>query len=133
MPFPVKNRRYQGYTTVTGDGLHALFDIDLVNQDLANNFNTKKGEVITDPTYGSIIWSKLFEPATQANMNIMRDDTMRIFNNEPRVSVVTFQIIPSTFPNLTGFTLQAQLNYIGLQVAGPFTANFFSSLVDTGV
>jgi phage baseplate assembly protein W len=133
MPLPVKNRTYQGYSTILGDGLSTLFDQTLVDQDLANCFNTKKGEVLTDPTYGSIIWSMIFEPASPANLNIINNDTVQIFNNEPRVQLLTYNVTPSSDPNNPGYTLTAQLQYVGLNIAGTFTANFFGNLVDTGL
>lgn len=133
MATPTKNRTYQGYTTVQGDGIVTLYDAALVNQDLLNVFNTKKGEVMTDPSKGSIIWSMLFEPATQDNINIMQEDTLQIFQSEPRVTLISLNITASTDITLPGYTLSAQLKYIGSNVAQGFTVNFFNGLVDNGV
>src|SRR5271166_6029542 len=102
MPTPTKNRVYQGYSTVVGDGLTTLYDATLVNQDLYNNFMTRKGEVLTDPSYGSIAWSMLFEQATQENFNIIEQDCVNIFNNEPRVQVQNISITASTDPTNPG-------------------------------
>lgn len=131
MSTPTKLRTYQGYSTISGT-LTTLYDIDLVNQDLMNNFMTKKGEVMTDPSYGSIIWSMLFEPASDENIRIMKNDTMTIFQNEKRVTVVSFDITASTSSTIKGYTLSAVLNYNGLNVSRGFKVNFFNSLVDTG-
>lgn len=128
MPTPTKNRTYQGYSTVVGDGLTTLYDATLVNQDLYNNFMTRKGEVITDPSYGSIAWDMLFEPASDENLNIIKQDCIKIFNSESRVQVQSLTVTKSSDPSNTGFTLQAVLNYIGLEVSQTFTVNFFNSL-----
>ena len=133
MPSPTKNRTYQGYSTVVGDGLSTLYDAALIKQDLLNVFNTHKGEDITDPSRGSIIWDMIFELATQENINLMTNDTVAIFQSDPRVTLLNLSIIASTDPSLPGYTLNAQLQYNGLKVAGNFIVNFFNSLVDTGV
>jgi len=130
MPTPIKNRTYQGYSTVLGDGLTTLYDAILVNQDLNNAFNTHKGEVMTDPSYGCIAWDMLFEPATPENFNIIQQDCMNIFNNEPRVQVQNIVVTGSIDPTNPGFTMQAQLLYIGMNVSQTFTANFFQNLVN---
>jgi phage baseplate assembly protein W len=130
MPTPTKNRTYQGYSTVVGDGLTTLYDAALVTQDLNNAFNTKKGEVMTDPTYGSIAWDMLFEPATQDNFNIIQNDCMVIFNNEPRVQVQSITVTGSNNATNPGFIMQAQLLYIGINVSGTFTMNFFQNLAN---
>jgi phage baseplate assembly protein W len=130
MPIPTKNRTYQGYSTVVGDGLTTLYDAVLVNQDLYNNFMTRKGEVLTDPSYGSIAWSMLFEPATEENFNIIQQDCMTIFNNETRVQVQSISVTGSTDPQNPGFTMTAQLLYIGLNVSQTFAVNFFNNLAN---
>ena len=133
MPSPTLNRQYVGYSTNVGDGVTTLYDVVLITQDLLNVFNTKKGEVMTDPSKGSIIWSMIFEVATQENVNIMTNDTMQIFASEPRVTVLNLSIVPTITSNMKGYTLTAQLQYNGLKVASNFVVNFLSSLTDTGV
>jgi len=133
MTTPIKNRRYQGYSTVVGDGLSTLFDAALVNQDLNNAFNTRKGEVMTDPSYGCIAWDMLFEPATDASFNLIKQNCMDIFNSEPRVQVQSISVTASTDPTNPGFVLQAQLLYVGMNVAQTFTQNFLQSLANNDI
>jgi len=130
MPTPTKNRRYVGYSTVVGDGLSTLYDAPLVNQDLNNVFNTRQGEVMTDPSYGCIAWNMLFQPATQENFNLIQQNCMDIFNAEPRVQVQSISVTGSTDPTNPGFTMTAQLLYVGLNVSGTFTQNFFQNLTN---
>lgn len=133
MTAPTKNRTYQGYSTVVGDGLTTLYDAALINQDLNNAFNTRQGEVMTDPSYGCVAWNMLFQPANQANFDIIQQNAMDIFNAEPRVQVQAISVTESKDPTNPGFTMIAQLLYIGMNVSGTFTQNFFQSLANNDI
>ena len=63
----------------------SFYDIELVKQDLMNEFMTKKGERVMMPDYGSITWTMLFEPLIDANVTDIVTDTQEIIANEPRV------------------------------------------------
>jgi phage baseplate assembly protein W len=128
MPRPVKNRTYVGYSSTSGDGLHVEYDAQLINADLNNVFNTRKGECLTDPSFGSIVWSMLFEPSNQANLNLVQQDCMNILNAETRVKVQSLSVTASTDPTNPGFVLQATLLYIGLNVSANFGFNFLQNL-----
>jgi phage baseplate assembly protein W len=130
MPAPTKNARYVGYSTVVGDGLSTLYDATLVNQDLNNAFNTRKGEVMTDPSFGCIAWDMLFEPATDASFNIIQEDCMKIFASESRVKVQSISVTAITDPANPGFLLQAQLLYIGMNISATFTTSFLQNLTN---
>jgi|SRR5882672_4311183 len=135
MPAPTKNRRYVGFSTVVGDGspTQQLFDAELVAQDLRNVLNTHKGEVLTDPSFGCIAWDMLFEPATEENFNLIKQDVMNIFNFEPRVKVQSISVTGSTDPQNPGFTMQAQLLYVGQNISGTFVTNFFQNLAKSDI
>lgn len=134
MPTPTKNRTYVGYSSNVGDGYPTpLYDAQLVNQDLQNVFNTKKGECITDPTFGSIAWSMLFEADTPENLNIIQNDCMNIFNNESRVKVQAISVTGSSDATNPGFILQAQLLYVGMNVVGTFSTAFLQNLTTNDV
>ena len=48
---------YKGFST--NDNLNPsskLFDFDLIKQNIINHFNTKKGERLMNPEFGTIIW-----------------------------------------------------------------------------
>lgn len=65
-----------------------FYDIELVKQDLLNEFMTKKGERVMMPDYGSITWFMLFEPLIDANVSDIVSDTEEIIASEPRVTYV---------------------------------------------
>ena len=66
----------------------SFYDIELVKQDLMNQFMTKKGERVMMPEYGSITWYMLFEPLNEANISDIVSDTEDIISSEPRVEYV---------------------------------------------
>lgn len=116
MGISVKSRRWQGYSTVNSPGMKTLYDSDLVKQDLLNIFYTRKGEDITDPTKGSIIWDMLFEPNTQENINKITQDCLSVFATEPRIKVKNIKVseITSSTGDLTGYIMQAELSYLDI-------------------
>ena len=133
MPAPQLKRRYVGFSTVGNEGIKTLYDSSLVEQDLKNVFNTVKGSWLMDPSYGSIIWSLLFEPVSESISNLIESDTIAIFQAEPRVKLSSLSIEPSSDPTMPGYTLTAEVQYNGSAVSSTFTMTFMNNLVDTGV
>ena len=59
---------FRGYSSVGTSFLSPVrYDLDLARQDLLNHFNTRKGERIMLPEFGSIVWDMLFEPLDEKN------------------------------------------------------------------
>lgn len=69
-----------------------LYDFDLVKQDILNNFNTKKGERVMNPNFGSIIWDIIMEPLTEEIKDLLRQDITQICNSDPRVTPTRIDI-----------------------------------------
>lgn len=77
---------YRGFSTVAKEGLNTkLFDVDLVKQDLLNEFNTRIGERAGRPQFGSIIHDLLFDLGDPRTESLVEADIIRIINNDPRV------------------------------------------------
>ena len=77
---------FRGFSTV--DRIRAPYTLDgrdLVKRDLLNTFNTKKGERVMRPEYGSIIWDLLMNPDDTATEKEIREDVLRIIDADPRV------------------------------------------------
>jgi phage baseplate assembly protein W len=56
---------YKGFSTVDESAISTrLYDFELVKQDLLNQFNTRRGERVMNPSFGTIIWDLLYEPLT---------------------------------------------------------------------
>jgi phage baseplate assembly protein W len=63
-----------------------LYDFDLIKQDIINQFKTKRGERVMNPTFGSIIWDLLMEPLTDRVRDALTADIESICNSDPRVT-----------------------------------------------
>jgi phage baseplate assembly protein W len=74
-----------------------LTNIDLVKQDLMNHIYTAKGERPMMPDFGTRIPMMAFEPNDTITQNIIREDLTTVFNYDPRVKVISLNImsIPS--------------------------------------
>jgi phage baseplate assembly protein W len=102
-------QRYRGFSTVSGaTNNFALYDFELIKQDLINNFHVKQGERLMNPTYGTVIWDLLFEPLTDEVKNLILSDVNNIFNNEPRIRASNIVVTPYD----TGLQIQATLTYL---------------------
>ena len=87
----LKSTTFIGYSTI--QGLGPLYDIKLVNQDLLNQINTRKGEKVMDPEFGSIVWDLLFETKSPSIISDIQSDLTTIINSDPRVSLQQIDIL----------------------------------------
>jgi len=79
-------RTFKGYSTVgKTHGNFKLYDIERVKRDLLNEFYTRKGERLMAPEFGSIVWDLLFDPMTPDIVEIIKTDSERIVNRDPRL------------------------------------------------
>lgn len=79
---------YKGFSTVNPENTsNVLYDISLIKQDIINHFHIRKGEKLSDPNFGTIIWDVLFEPLTDQIKNVVIKDVSTIINYDPRVKV----------------------------------------------
>ena len=79
---------FKGFSTV--DKIRApysLFDQELIQRDLLNEFQTRRGERLMKPNFGSIIHDLLMEPEDTITDDEIRDDITRICDKDPRVEV----------------------------------------------
>ena len=97
---------YKGFSSVDESSASIeLYDFALVKQDIINHFNTKKGERLMNPEFGSIIWDLLMEPITESTRRELTDDITRICNFDPRVVPTQLDVVE--FDN--GFLLEVTL------------------------
>lgn len=108
---PVKTSHfYKGFSTVDENKSNSqLFDFDLIVQDIINNFRTKKGERVMNPTYGSIIWELLMEPLTDQTSELLKEDIKTICTSDPRVSPLQMDL--TEYEN--GYLLEITLLLLG--------------------
>jgi len=89
----VKTQFYKGFSTVDDNNLGSkLYDFDLIKQDILNQFNTRKGERVMNPSFGTIIWDVIMEPLTEQIKQALTDDMNKICNSDPRVYPLQIEI-----------------------------------------
>lgn len=89
---------YIGFSTV--DKLappYTMVDIELVKRDLLNEFNTRRGERVMLPEYGTKIFEILFNPQDEITRSDIRDDVEKVIAREPRVKLSNIELIETDF------------------------------------
>ena len=85
--------KFRGYSSVGTTFLSPVrYDLDLAKQDLVNQFNTRLGERIMLPKFGTIIWDLLFDPLDESLIKLIRDDVVRIINEDPRWRLISVDV-----------------------------------------
>ena len=81
-----KSHFYVGFSTVNAKNPgNKLYDFELIKQDLINYFNTRPGERVMNPSFGSAIWSLMFEPLTESTSQLIQEDIIKICKSDPRI------------------------------------------------
>ena len=97
---------YKGFSTLDDTKTSVkIYDFDLIKQDLINQLNTRKGERVMNPTFGTIIWDLLFEPLTPEVKQQISDDLNRILNYDPRATPTQINIVQAD----NGFLIELTL------------------------
>jgi phage baseplate assembly protein W len=108
-PTPLGPQMYRGFSTVNTDTNNfALYDFELIKQDLINMFNIQQGERLMNPTFGCVIWDLLFEPLTDQVKSLMLQNVNDIINFDPRVQASNVTITQYD----TGIQLEFTLTYV---------------------
>jgi len=78
---------YRGFSTKNKNKNFKLTDYELIKQDLINQFNTRRGERVMNPDFGTNIWDLLFDPFTEELKTSIQDDIVRIARSDPRIAI----------------------------------------------
>ena len=106
---PVPAQTYVGFSTVNPNTENfKLFDFELIKQDLINLFNTRRGERLMNPEFGTVIWDILFEPLTDEVKYTITENVNAIINYDPRVRAS--EVIVTAYE--TGIQIQCNLTYL---------------------
>lgn len=101
---------YVGYSSVNRESTTSkLYDFDLIKQDIINQFNTRKGERVMNPEFGTIIWDVIFEPFTDDIKQAVSYDVTRICNADPRAVPILINVNEQEY----GMLLEVTLKYVG--------------------
>ena len=102
------SKTYRGFSTVSNDTENfALYDYQLIKQDLLNHFYVRQGERLMQPEFGTIIWDLLFEPLTDIVKDLILQNVNEIINYDPRVQAGNVVITPYD----TGLQIECTLTY----------------------
>lgn len=101
---------YKGFSTIDRDNKWKVDDGELVKRDILNQFNTRRGERVMNPNFGSVIWELVFDGMTTELREAIINDATRIVNADPRVSLREVNI--TEFEH--GFQIDMDLYYITL-------------------
>jgi phage baseplate assembly protein W len=97
---------YVGFSSLdSANTTSKLYDLELIKQDILNQFNTRKGERVMNPTFGSIIWDLLMEPLTPDVREALDNDITAICKSDPRVTPTSISL--TEYP--TGYIVEATL------------------------
>jgi phage baseplate assembly protein W len=106
--FVQKSQFYKGFRTANDTSMTAkIYDFELIQQDVMNMFQTKKGERVMNPEFGTVIWSLIYEPFTADIKQLISEDVTRILNYDPRVTPTQINIQEAE----TGLIIEATLYY----------------------
>ncbi len=84
---------YKGFSTIDSTNYGSkLYDFDLIKQDIINQFHTRKGQRVMNPTFGTVIWDLLMEPLTEVVKETLTNDITTICTSDPRVYPIQIKI-----------------------------------------
>jgi phage baseplate assembly protein W len=102
-------KMYRGFSTVSkATENFALYDFELIKQDLLNHFYTRQGERLMNPEFGTIIWDLLFEPLTGHIKDLILQNVNEIVNYDPRVQAES--VIVTSYDQ--GIQVEFTLKYV---------------------
>jgi len=120
-----KSQFYIGYSSVNPNSSDTkLYDFDLIRQDIINQFNTRKGERVMNPNFGTIIWDLIFEPFTDDVKQALSDDISRVCNSDPRAVPIQININEQEY----GMLLEITLQYVGTDKTSSMRLSFDKQL-----
>ena len=109
---------YKGFSTANWLENRSLVisDIETIKHDLQNHIFTRLGERVMQPGFGTRIPEMAFEPNDEATIKIIRDDILTVINYDPRVELVSLEVLP--IPDNNTIIVLATVLYIEFEVQG---------------
>ena len=114
---------YRGFSTSNflKHRTFAVYDVELVKQDIINHIYTRVGERVMLPTFGTSIPDMVFEQFDQSTIGIIREDILRVINYDPRVRLQQLTVQPN-FDNQI-LNVSARVQYVELNLTGTIDLN----------
>ena len=109
---------YKGFSTANWLENRSLVisDIETIKHDLQNHIFTRLGERVMQPGFGTRIPEMAFEPNDEATIKIIRDDVLTVINYDPRVELVSLEVLP--IPDNNTIIVLVTVLYIEFDVQG---------------
>ena len=111
---------YKGFSSNKPNQNFKVYDMECIRQDIINQFNTRKGERVMNPKFGTIIWDAIFEPLTDATRSAIAQDIRDILANEPRV--ITEDVKVDQYDS--GILLEITVKYATTNLTSVIKMNF---------
>jgi phage baseplate assembly protein W len=102
------SKTYKGFSTVNDSNNFALYDLALIKQDIINHFHIRQGELVENPTFGTVIWDVIFEPLTSELRSLVTKNVEDIINYDPRVRAD--EVIVSQYES--GLQIECRITYL---------------------
>lgn len=117
----ITSKMYKGFSTISSTTENfALYDYDLIRQDLLNHFHVRQGERLMNPTFGTIIWDLLFEPLTEELKAAIIQNVNDIINYDPRVRASN--VIVTAYES--GLQIECYLTYMPYNISQSLQLRF---------
>jgi phage baseplate assembly protein W len=98
-----------GFNTISQVKKFTLVDFDLIKRDLLNAFNIPQGTLPGRPSYGTTLWSFIFENQTIEVEQAIVKEVQRVAGGDPRLFVSNIDL----FPQLNGIRIEISLQTVG--------------------
>ncbi len=97
---------FVGFSTVNKNKNFILVDYELIKQDLLNAFNIRQGELVGRPSYGTILWTFLFENQSVDLQTAIYNEVQRVIAGDPRLYLNNVVMYPQDNGILLELNLQ---------------------------
>ena len=112
---------YRGFSTADSTTLSSkMYDLNLIKQNIINHFQTRRGERVMNPEFGTIIWDVIFDPFTASIKQAISDDITRILNYDSRAIPTEITIIEAD----SGMIIDATLYYSQINMSEKMKLDF---------
>lgn len=120
---------FTGFASGPTGPTKVIHDIDLIKQDLLNEFYTMKGERLMDTEYGFIGWDLIFDLKQSGTKDLIESDCRRIIGNDPRVTEQAIEITEEEH----GFTVSLHLMFNEFATVDTLVLYFDQKALDSQV
>ena len=110
MPRTIVNQGVEGGGSVITNNVkygkkYKITDSDLVIQDFINALNIPQGQKPGKPSYGTTLWSFIFEPNTVDTQLQLENEIRRVASLDPRINLNTL----TAYPSDSGILIEVEL------------------------